>query len=199
MDFDGSYNKKISIEYSKLIEIMWKGTSDIIIPLNFFEICAKYIHLILHQQYDSHEFLTSLLYYLSDELNRIEEHINNKEKMVQKEDESLEIASKRCWDFWKSKEDSIITDLFEGQEIQLLKCKKCNATRNRFESFFHLSLPINNLVQFIFLTSNLECIDISMKKSEKLQIKDMINKIFNYIEDKNLKREKKQKKENKKK
>ena len=84
MDFDGSYNKKISIEYSKLIEIMWKGTSDIIIPLNFFEICAKYIHLILHQQYDSHEFLTSLLYYLSDELNRIEEHINNKEEMVQK-------------------------------------------------------------------------------------------------------------------
>ena len=172
---------------------------DIIIPLNFFEICAKYIHLISNQQYDSHEFLTSLLYYLSDELNRIEEQINNKEEMVQKEDESLEIASKRCWDFWKSKEDSIITDLFEGQEIQLLKCKKCNENRNRFESFFHLSLPISNILQFIFLTSNLECIDISMKKSEKLQIKDMINKIFNYIEDKNLKREKKQKKENKKK
>ena len=152
LDFDGSYDKEISVEYSKLINEMWKGTSDYISPSNFLKICGKYIYIVIKGvQNDSHEFLSSLLYLLSLELK------------------------------WKNNEDSIITDLFRGQEKKNLKCMGCNTTRNNFDTFLSLSLPINNLVQFIFLTSNLVCIDISMEKKETLQIKDMINKIFDYI------------------
>ena len=44
--------------------------------------------------------------------------------------------------YFKDREDSIVTDLFEGQYSNVLKCKQCGASRRTFNKFMDLPVPI---------------------------------------------------------
>ena len=92
-------------------------------------------------QQDSNEFLDLFLDILNEDLNFVikKEYIELKEKS---DDESEEECSKRFWDNYLKRNDSIITDLFCGQIKSTLTCPDCGYINITFDPFNTLNLNI---------------------------------------------------------
>ena len=139
------------------------------------------------EQQDAHDFLIVFLEHLHDELNRV----TNKPYMTleeQKEGESDEVTSSKWWDYYKSRDDSIIIDLFKGQYKITNKCPGCGYKSVTFDQYLTLDLPIpqkKSQFQFKFLTNNGNYIDLNLKLDEKTEIKDIILKSIIYLDRKN--------------
>ena len=79
---------------------------------------------------------------LSEDLNRVFE-----KKKWSITDEEIDALSDRekatvSWNIFKSKNDSVITDIFAGQLQSTVTCHGCNYRSVTFEVFMDLSLPI---------------------------------------------------------
>ena len=135
----------------------------------------------------SFEFLSALLDNLHEDLNRIT-HKNYMELEEQKKGESDEIASKRWWDYYKSRDDSIIVDLFKGQFKTTITCCECNHKSVNFDTFMTLDLPIpqkKTQIQFKLFTNSGNYIDLNIKADENTEMKDIILKSISYLDKKN--------------
>lgn len=91
-------------------------------------------------QQDSQEFLRFALEGLSRELNRVT--TKQKYKELNFKDESKHEQSEEWWDYFKSREDSFITDLFQGQLVNITECHSCGHQSLSFDIFWDLSLSI---------------------------------------------------------
>ena len=174
----------ISNQYYKLINEMWNGTKKKINPKEFrINFCKKTKLFLNNQQQDSQEFLLAVLDNLHEDLNRI----TNKKYMELQEkqnEESDEQASKRWWDYFKSRENSIIVDLFQGQFKSTIKCNFCKSSSISYDTFINLGLPIpikRTQIQFKLLTSELNFIDININLDENNTIKNVIKKAINCL------------------
>ena len=174
----------ISNEYSKLIHRMWNGNEDQFCPKEFrIKFCKRTQLFLNSEQQDSQEFLLAVLDNLHEDLNRI----TNKKYMElqeKKEGETDEQASKRWWDYFKSRENSIIMDLFQGQYKSTIKCSSCGNTSISYDTYINLGLPIptkGTQTQIKFLTANRNFIDINIKIDEKIELKDIIKKAMEFI------------------
>lgn len=76
-----------------------------------------------YEQHDAQEFLISLLDIMSKELNRIRVTPKYKELKVSSK-ESIQKQAEKWADYYKEREDSYITDFFQGQTMNELKCQK---------------------------------------------------------------------------
>ena len=190
----------ISKAYYDLIDTLWNENCTAIVPKHFRSVFCKKTRLFMNnEQQDSQEFLIALLDNLHEDLNRI----TNKKYMEleeQKKGESDEEASQRWWNYYISRENSIIVDLFHGQYKSTIKCLKCENTSISYDTYLSLGLPIptqKNHFQFKLLTENLNFIDLNIKLNENIQIKDIIKQSINFL---NIKKYKeyliKQKKDN---
>ena len=133
---------EISKAYYKLIYQMWKGTDMAIAPSEFRTIfCKKEDYFNNYEQHDSQEFLLALLNNIHDDLNRVtnKQYMELKEK--QKKESDLQ-ASDRYWNYHKSRENSIIVDLFQGQYKSTIKCTSCKTESVTFDTYMNLQLPI---------------------------------------------------------
>ncbi|CAL8109144.1 unnamed protein product [Orchesella dallaii] len=93
-----------------------------------------------YEQQDSHEFITILLDWLHEEMNRATEKTPLKE---QKNDGlSDEVAASRTWEDYKKSNNSKISELFCGQQKSCVTCSSCSTQSVTFEPFFILSVPI---------------------------------------------------------
>ena len=174
----------ISKEYSKFINKMWVGNDYQFCPKEFrINFCRKTQLFLNSEQQDSQEFLLAVLDNLHEDLNRI----TNKKYMELQEkqdEESDEQASKRWWDYYKSRENSIIVDLFQGQFKSTIKCSFCGKSSTSYETYNSLGLPIpikGSQTQIKFLTAELNFIDINLKIDENYAIKDIIKKATSYL------------------
>ncbi|GLA61868.1 CSN-associated deubiquitinating enzyme Ubp12 [Aspergillus tubingensis] len=102
-------------------------------------------------QQDSQEFLLFLLDGLQEDLNRIMkkpyiEKPDSTDEMVHNKEALAEFADK-CWDIYKARNDSVITDLFAGMYKSTLVCPACDKVSIIFDPFNNLTLqlPIENL------------------------------------------------------
>ena len=71
--------------------------------------------------------------------------INQKNKIrniIKEENESDENASKRWWNCYRQREDSLIVDLFHGQYKSTISCNDCHRVCVSFDSYMFISLPI---------------------------------------------------------
>ena len=175
----------ISKSYYNFINEMWNEENDRIAPKEFrSNFCRKTGLFLNNEQQDSQEFLLAVLDNLHEDLNRI----TNKKYMEldeQRKGESDEEASKRWWDYYKSREDSIIVDLFQGQFKSTIKCSKCNFSSTSYDSYNNIGLPIpikRTQHQIKLLTSNHIFIDINIKLSEDPTLKDIIMKAMIYLD-----------------
>lgn len=76
-----------------------------------------------YEQHDAHEFTTSLLDLMSKELNRIKVKPKYSELKISNRSSISDQADK--WiNHFKEREDSHISDYFQGQQMTELKCSK---------------------------------------------------------------------------
>lgn len=93
------------------------------------------------EQQDAHEFLCMLLEKLHADLNRAKPKSPN--GIINLSDDlPAHIAIKKFWTDHISKNNSIISELFEGLLMSTLKCTVCDKQSNTFEVFMNLSIPI---------------------------------------------------------
>ncbi|KAJ5701966.1 hypothetical protein N7488_009514, partial [Penicillium malachiteum] len=98
------------------------------------------------EQQDSQEYLMYVLDGLSEDLNRILkkpyiEKPDSTDEMVHNR-QALEEFAAKCWDIYKARNDSVITDLFSGMYKSTLVCPECDKVSIMFDPFSHLTLPI---------------------------------------------------------
>ena len=180
---------EISQSYYELIKQLWNGYNDEYINTRPFKqtFCRQTKLFCNEEQQDAHEFLNALLDNLHNELNRVTQKPSI-EFEEQKEGESDEVASNKWWDCYKSRDDSIIVDLFKGQYKITNKCSGCGHKSITYDQYMTLDLPIpqkKSQIQIKFFTNNGNYIDLNIKLDEKTQIKDIILKSIYYLNKKN--------------
>lgn len=206
----GDYKKDINntseipIKWNELINKYWIEETSIINPEEFKDIISqKYPQFNDYRQQDANEFLISLLNSLNDGLKSNINYGNNDEAPLIDENKSDKDNSKIYWNYNLKINDSIITDLFCGQLKQNITCSECGETKQKFEFFNILNLPIdkkeNNYVnnfQLFYVpkygirrtirivykkmrneTTFAKCFDI-LKKEDKFLYKDKIDKLI---------------------
>ena len=94
-----------------------------------------------YNQQDSNEFIDLFLDNLNEDLNAVtkKEYIELKEKGANESDEQ---CSKRFWDNYLKRNDSIITDIFCGQMKSTITCPICRFINITFDPFNTLNLNI---------------------------------------------------------
>ncbi|KAJ1922331.1 Ubiquitin carboxyl-terminal hydrolase 11 [Mycoemilia scoparia] len=141
--------RNIAKSYGQLMEEMvksgkvgkGKGSMD---TTPFFKTITQFSNLFdIEDQQDSSEFLNYLLNALHEGLNRVV----NKPKTKLQEDKNMPEYKKAHiqWKDEKLREDSIITDLFQGQYMSRLTCTQCNHHSTKFETFKSLSLTVPSM------------------------------------------------------
>ena len=122
------YNGEIAESFANLFKKMKNANTSRINPIDFLRVFfRRNKSLKVSHQQDAQEFLSILLDYLHEDLNRI----NKKPYAIleeQKETESDSEASQRFWDKYKERENSIIVDLFHGQYRSKITCLDCART-----------------------------------------------------------------------
>ena len=174
----------ISKEYYKLINKMWNEPNNKIAPKEFrINFCRKTGLFLNSEQQDSQEFLLAVLDNLHEDLNRItnKKYMELQEKQKGESDES---ASKRWWDYYRSRENSIIVDLFQGQFKSTIQCSTCGNSSISYDTYMSLGLPIPTIKtshQIKLLTSDQNFIDINVKLNGDIALKDVIKKAIKYL------------------
>ena len=186
VDNYSGYKGQISKQFYNLLYLMFNGVDDYISPddlRNIFIIKAPAFNN--HSQQDAHEFLISFMDKLHEDLNRVTikkyQELNEKEK-----GETDEEASNRWWNYNKSRDDSIIRDLFEGQYKSTTECSDCHYKSINYETFTTLNAPIpTEKVQYKikFFMNNYKYNIINFKSEATLD--DIISKSLNYLDKNN--------------
>ena len=182
---NSSSKGEISKAYYDLINKMWKGTKQVLSPNDLrYAICKKEEQFANNEQQDSQEFLLCLLDNLHDDLNRVTNK-QYKELKEKQNNESIDEASNRFWEYHKSRENSIIVDLFHGQYKSSIKCLTCGNESITFDTYMNLQLPLPTKKmqdQIKLLLSNGTSIKLSIKLNENTEIKDIIKKALLYLD-----------------
>lgn len=93
-----------------------------------------------YEQQDSQEFLRFLIEGLHEDVNKVTE----KRTRTMPNFDSLceESKAEKTWQFYLSKDNSFIVDLFMGQLKSSLECQECRHVSVTFDPFWDLSLPL---------------------------------------------------------
>ena len=148
-----SHNGDIAKSYAKLLhEIYDPKVNSSFTPRNFKNVVGRYGPSFSgYQQQDSQEFLLFLLDGLQEDLNRI-----HKKPYIEKPDSTDEMVNDplalrgladKCWEIYKKRNDSVITDLFAGMYKSTVVCPVCDKVSIIFDPFTNLTLqlPIQNI------------------------------------------------------
>ena len=137
-------NGKLAEAWAYLINEYWVLHTRVGDPSEFKKIFGNKIKRFSgFNQQDSNEFIDLFLDNLNEDLNAVtnKKYIELKEKG---ENETDEQCSKRFWDNYLQRNDSIITDLFCGQLKCTITCPKCHLVNITFDPFSTLNLNIPN-------------------------------------------------------
>lgn len=123
------------------------GVSGSLAPREFKLTIGRYSQMFYgYMQQDSQELLLWLLDALHEDLNRIIEkpYLEKPElddKDVGNREAIIELADK-CWEQYKQRNSSVITDLFTGLYQLTLVCPSCDKTLITFDPFNDITLPL---------------------------------------------------------
>ncbi|XP_050522662.1 ubiquitin carboxyl-terminal hydrolase 15-like isoform X2 [Daktulosphaira vitifoliae] len=125
----------VAKEFKNVIFNLWSQSSRSFQCQLFKDTIGQFKDMFKHyDQQDSHEFLTILLDWLHDDLNQPENNriIIGASKETGEED----------WGHWTKDNNSIIQQLFYGQQKSSVSCNICSEKSITFEPFSSLSLPL---------------------------------------------------------
>ncbi len=142
-----AHNGQVAKVYANLLNEMYHNTNQSLAPRNFKNVIGRYGPSFSgYGQQDSQEFLLFLLDGLQEDLNRI-----YKKPYIEKPDSTDEMVNDpvalhkmadECWDIYKKRSDSVITDLFAGMYKSTLTCPVCNKVSIIFDPFNNLTLQL---------------------------------------------------------
>lgn len=111
-----------------------------------------------YEQHDSQEFMRFLLDRMHDELNRVARKPGYKELNFQ--NVPLNRQSEEWAEYFKARDDSIITDLFGGQFVNKTECLSCGFKDWAFDTFLDLSVEFDRKgVRITGMTSVQDCLN----------------------------------------
>ena len=148
MDNVLGHKGELATTYANLLtELYGDHTKSFITPREFKNVVGKCNSMYSGSgQQDSQEFLGWLLGNLEEELNRVKEkpytqNPDSTDNMVN-DPRALRDFANRCWHIYKSRFDSVITDLFSGLYKSTVACPKCNKVSITFDPFNTISLAL---------------------------------------------------------
>lgn len=139
--------------YANLLNEMYgDAATTSFTPRGFKNVIARHGQAFSgYGQQDSQEFLLFLLDGLQEDLNRIRnkpyiEKPDSTDAMVN-DPVALRGMAERCWEIYKARNDSVVTDLFAGMYKSTVVCPVCNKVSIIFDPFNNLTLqlPIENI------------------------------------------------------
>ncbi|MCJ1310555.1 CSN-associated deubiquitinating enzyme Ubp12 [Agyrium rufum] len=148
-----AHNGDVAKSYAALLRELYSDSSyGAFAPRAFKAIIGRYGPSFSgYGQQDSQEFLGFLLDGLQEDLNRIHskpyiEKPDSTDEMVHNPQALREMAD-TCWDIYKKRNNSVITDLFAGMYKSTVVCPVCDKVSIIFDPFntLTLQLPIENL------------------------------------------------------
>lgn len=172
-----AHNGAVATAYANLVGEMYgdhMGTS--FSPRQFKNTISKYGPAFSgYGQQDSQEFLLFLLDGLQEDLNRIKnkpytQKPDSTDEMV-RNPAALRAFADRCWDLYKARNDSVVTDLFAGMYKSTVVCPVCDKVSIIFDPFNNLTLqlPIENVwshkVYYFPLRSRPVALDVDIDKN----------------------------------
>lgn len=148
-----SHNGNVAKAYASLLHDLYSENAvSSFAPRNLKNTIGKYGPSFSgYGQQDSQEFLLFLLDGLQEDLNRIYkkpyiEKPDSTDQMVH-DPTALRGMADKCWDIYKARNDSVITDLFAGMYKSTVVCPVCDKVSIIFDPFNNLTLqlPIENV------------------------------------------------------
>eukprot|EP01065_Artemidia_motanka_P009322 TRINITY_DN14759_c0_g1_i1.p1 TRINITY_DN14759_c0_g1~~TRINITY_DN14759_c0_g1_i1.p1 ORF type:complete len:690 (+),score=158.15 TRINITY_DN14759_c0_g1_i1:66-2135(+) len=117
-------------------------TSMCVNPLRFKTVVGRWSPGFRgYESHDAHELLRFLLDGLHGDLQRMQGNPPYMELGdIDGEDETA--AADRWWRYHKSREDSVVQDLFAGQLMSKAECMKCHTQHLAFDPILDLSVPM---------------------------------------------------------
>ncbi|CAN3353230.1 ubiquitin carboxyl-terminal hydrolase 12 [Diutina catenulata] len=142
------YHGQVAEAFGSLLKQTYDvTTSSAIAPREFKSTIGRFSSMFSgYMQQDSQELLSWLLDALHEDLNRIlDKPYSEKPELDDGANASpaaiVDLAN-RCWAQYKSRNDSVITDLFTGLYQSTLVCPVCNHTSITFDPYNDITLPL---------------------------------------------------------
>jgi ubiquitin C-terminal hydrolase len=186
--YAGDKPKKICDILNHIFTCLWIGNDKYYTPTNLRHVVTAIVPGFNNtNQQDSNECMLYLLDAIHDELNAgsKDESIICPPKFKNESDIS---ASKRFWNQYKEKNNSVIVDLFHGQMMNTLTCLVCYYENITFEPFVTLPLSIPNMkrvdVTFVPLNNIKSTIKLSLYVSDTAMFYDMEKYLNKYMTEK---------------
>lgn len=132
--------------YAELLRTMWRSVGPLT-PTAFRAAVARFAPMFRGgEQQDAQEFLAFLLDGLHEDLNLVQQRPAALELPAAQQrvldTAPPQVASALEWQRYRTRENSVIVDTFQGQLRSRLTCTVCGSVSTTYNTFMYLSLPI---------------------------------------------------------
>ncbi|XP_075222573.1 ubiquitin carboxyl-terminal hydrolase 8-like isoform X2 [Lycorma delicatula] len=143
----------IAREVEKVIRILWHGNIKHFSCYDLKTVLGRFRNSFKGtEQQDSHEFFTILMDWLHDDLNEP----SPKGDLLG----AVEETGEKAWGEFRKNNNSIVLNLFYGQQKSTVKCDSCGKQSVTFEPFSNLSLLLPSDKDICTLN---ECLELYLK------------------------------------
>lgn len=130
-------NGQVAEAFGQLIERLWSTSGSSVAPREFKQALSKFAPSFSgYGQQDSQELLAFLLDGTHEDLNRIKikPGTNAPDWVMGGGDKELVELARTCWEQYRSRNDSVIVDLFQGQYRSTVVCPDCSKVSQELRS-----------------------------------------------------------------
>jgi ubiquitin carboxyl-terminal hydrolase 8 len=135
---NNSTQGEVAEEVAAVVRALWSGQFRSIACRDLKSVVGEHRKQFQgYEQQDSHEFLTILMDWLHEDLNKR----SRKLPLRETSNENLSQAD-QAWNKFRRCNESLIRSLFYGQQRSTVRCCKCCEESVTYEAFSDLSLPL---------------------------------------------------------
>ncbi|KPV74415.1 uncharacterized protein RHOBADRAFT_37429, partial [Rhodotorula graminis WP1] len=180
---------QVAEAFGQLIERLWHGSGSSVAPREFKQALARFAPQFSgYGQQDSQELLAFLLDGTHEDLNRIKvKPATEAPDWEGGGDKELVELAKTCWEQYRSRNDSVIVDLFQGQYRSTVVCPDCDKVSIKFDPFMYVTtnLPVTKkwtgrvFVIPLDPARGVLCVDVEVPKSGTIKtLKQVIGQVI---------------------
>ncbi|ORY70656.1 hypothetical protein BCR35DRAFT_334236 [Leucosporidium creatinivorum] len=137
---------QVAEAFGQLIERIWSSSGSSVAPREFKQALSRFAPQFSgYGQQDTQELLAFLLDGVHEDLNRIKKKpATNAPDWEGGGDKELVELAQTCWEQYRSRNDSVIVDLFQGQYRSTVVCPDCDKVSITFDPFMYVTtnLPV---------------------------------------------------------